>query len=240
MKISLTPKNSVALIFLSFIMQETHELAHTGVGRIVCGCWGKRNFNLWGLCSGCTDEKSLSILATYAGPFYTYLVIWTGYWLLFKSSPKLKSAGFALIVASMPFSRVLTPIFGGGDIIYALNKHWENHTLAWVVGLVIVFTLIVPPVIKLWNVIENKRKTLWFVGLLLVPFLLTGAVVFGILQSVLLENGFLSDYWVLGSPMLVTVWLIFSIIAFTAFSSSILTLLKPGSKDNDQAMSTSP
>lgn len=64
MKISLTLKNSTALLFLCFIMQETHEITHTTVGRIVCGCWGKE---------------------------------------------------------------ILVPIFGGGDEIYALNKHFENQ-----------------------------------------------------------------------------------------------------------------
>ena len=233
MKISLTPKNSIALLILSFIMQETHEIAHTTMGRIICGCWGKRNFNLWGLCSGCSDERPLSILATYAGPFYTFLVIWIGYFLLFKSSPKLKSIGFSLIISSMPFSRILTPIFGGGDEIYALNKHLENHALAWAVGLVIVFTLIIPPVIKVWNTIGNKRKIWWFVGLLLIPFFMTGAVVFGILQSFLLKNGVLADYWILGSPVLVTLWLILSLFVFTVFSSSILTILQPVPGEDD-------
>ena len=233
MKVSLTPKNGTALLFLCFIMQETHELAHTTMGRIICGCWGKRNFNLWGLCSGCSDEKSLSILATYAGPFYTFSIIWIGYFLLFKSSPKLKSIGFALIVSSMPFSRILTPILGGGDEVYALNKLLDNHSLAWAAGLTLVFVLVIPPSVKLWNVIENRRKALWFVGILLVPFFMTGAVVFGLLQSLLLENGIMNDYWILGSPKLVTVWTLSSIIVFTVLSKSISTLLEPALKDYD-------
>ncbi len=239
MKVSLTPKNSIALLSLSFIMQETHEIAHTVVGRIICGCWGKRNFNLWGLCSGCSEVEPLSILATSAGPFYTFSIIWIGYFLLFKSSPKLKSIGFALIIASMPLSRILTPIFGSGDEIYALNKLWNNHTLAWIVGLLFVFALVIPPVVKVWNVIGNKRKILWFIGLLLVPFLMTGAIVFGILQSLLLENGVMNAYWILGSPKLVTVWLTFLIIVFTVFSKSISTLLRhsPENKDNNTTSS---
>ena len=227
MKITLTPKNSVALLFLSFIMQETHEIAHTGTGRIICGCWGRRNFNLWNLCSGCSDETRLSILATYAGPVYSFLVIWLGYFMLSKSTAKLKSIGLALIVSSMPFSRILTPIFGGGDEVYALSSLWNNHTLAWVVAVGIVLALAVPPCVKVWNTIENDHKALWFLGLIFIPFIMTGIVVFGIFQTFLLGNGVLKEYWVLGSPMLVTVWLIFCIAVFVIFGRSLTTLLQP-------------
>lgn len=227
MRISLTPKNSAALLLLSFLMQETHELAHTGVGRIICGCWGRRNFNLWNLCSGCSDENALSILSTYAGPVYSFSVIWAGYFLLAKPTAKLKSIGLALIVSSMPFSRILTPIFGGGDEVYALNTHWNNHTLAWIVAVVIVFSLVIPPCVKVWNTIENKRKTLWFLGLIFVPFLMTGLVVFAILQSLLLGNGVLDEYWILGSPMLVTLWLMVCISGCLIFGRSLTTLLQP-------------
>lgn len=230
MKISLTPKNTTALFFISFIMQETHEIAHTSVGRLICGCWGKRNFNLWTLCKGCSSEKPLSILATYAGPAYSFLVIWIGFYLLMKSSAKLKSIGFALVVSSMPLSRIITPIFGGGDEVYALNSHWNNHTLAWIVTVVIVLILAIPPVVKIWNTIENRRKPLWMAGLILVPFIMTGIVVFGILQTLLLDNGVLNEYWILGSPKLITVWLIFCVLVCAIIGRSLTTLLQPNDK----------
>jgi Na+-transporting NADH:ubiquinone oxidoreductase subunit NqrE len=127
----------------------------------------------------------------------------------------------------MPFSRILTPIFGGGDEVYALNSHWNNHTLAWIVAVVIVLALAVPPVIKVWNIIENRKKIWWLIGLIFVPFLATGIVVFGILQSLLLENGVMNEYWILGSPMLVTVWLMFCIVVCTIFGHSLTALLQP-------------
>ena len=232
MKISLTPRNGIALLFLSFFMQETHELAHTGVGRLICGCWGRRNFNLWGICKGCGDEQPLSILSTYAGPLYSFSIIWVGYYLLSKPSARIKSIGLALIVASMPFSRIITPLFGGGDEVYALNTHLDNHALAWALGLTIVLLLAIPPVVGVWNTIRNRRKALWMTGLLLVPFLMTGAVVFGILQNLLLENGFLSDYWILGSPKLVTAWFFFCVVVLVFTGNSLPTLLQPaGGRD---------
>ena len=227
MKITLTKKNTTALLFLSFVMQETHEIAHTSVGRFICGCWGKRNFNVWTVCKGCSSEQPLSILATVAGPVYSFLVIWTGFYLLTKAPAKLKSIGLAFVVSTMPFSRILTPIFGGGDEVLVLKKLWNNHTLAWIVSVIIVLSLTIPPVIKIWNTIDNRRKPLWMAGLIFVPFLMTGVVVFGIFQTLLLDNGFLKEYWVLGSPMLVTVWLIFCVAVCLIFGRSLTTLLQP-------------
>lgn len=228
MKITLTPKNTIALLFLSFFMQETHELSHTSVGRMVCGCWGKRNFNVWNLCGECRDENPLAILATYAGPTYSFLVIWMGFILLSERfSAKVRSIGFALIVSSMPFSRILTPIFGGGDEVYAFKSHWNNHTLAWIAAVVITLSLAILPCVRLWNAIGNRQRIWWFVGLIFVPFFMTGLVVFGVLQTLLLGNGVLAAYWIMGSPMLITVWLMVCVGVCLISGPSLTTLLQP-------------
>ncbi len=224
MKINLTPKNGIALLFLSFIMQETHELAHTGVGRIICGCWGKRNFNFWGLCKGCEDP--LAILATYAGPLYSFAIIWFGYYFLTKQTSRQKSIGFTLVISTMPISRVITPLFGGGDEVYALNTHFNNHTISWITGLFIVCLAIIPPTIKAYLVIDNTRKILWFVSMLLIPFIMTGLVVFGLLQGLVLSNDILSAYWVLGSPMIITLWFLVCLLVLLFTGGSLKTILK--------------
>jgi hypothetical protein len=227
MRVALTVRNSTALIFLSFLMQETHELAHTSVGRLICGSWGRRDFNVWGLSRDCAHDAPLTVLATFAGPVYSFLVIWLGYYMLTRVSAKTKSVGFALIVSTMPFSRVLTPLFGGGDEIFGLTTLGVGRSLAWASTLVVVFALAVPPVVKIYTLIENRRKVLWIIGLILVPFLLVGAVVFGILQGQILKNGILDDYWIMGSPIIVTVWLSVSAAVFAIFAKHITTLLKP-------------
>lgn len=226
-RISLTWKNVTAVVFLSFIMQETHEIAHTAVGRLVCGCWGGRNFNVWGLCSECAHPE-LSLLSTLAGPIYTFGVIWIGYYLLTRSGMRGKSVGFALIVSSMPFSRVLTPLFGGGDTIYVLTEIGVSHAVAWPLTLLLVSALALLPVAAIYRRIANPRRGAWIAGLLLVPFFLVGLVVFGILQN-LLRAGVLDSYWILGSPVLVTLWLFLSVAVFLAFAPHLLTLLQPAS-----------
>lgn len=226
MRIALTIRNSTALLALSFLMQETHELAHTSVGRLICGCWGKRDFNVWQLCNDCAQEAPLTLLATFAGPVYSFAVIWLGYWMLTGTSVKAKSVGFALVVSSMPFARVLTPLLGGGDEIFALTRLGVSHSVAWAVTLVVVFALAVPPMAKIYALIENRRKPLWILGLLLVPFLAVGAVVFGLLQALVLKNGILDTDWVLGSPVIVTAWLFVSAGLFAVFGKDIVTLLE--------------
>ena len=52
MKIKLTTGFIVAFIALRFVLHEAHELVHTGVGRIICGCWGQRDFNVWDIARG--------------------------------------------------------------------------------------------------------------------------------------------------------------------------------------------
>src|SRR5690606_23929305 len=205
-----------------------HELAHTSVGRMVCGCWGKRNFNVWNLCGECWAENPLAILATYAGPAYSFLMIWSGFILLSdRFSARIRSIGFALIVSSMPFSRIMTPIFGGGDEVYAFNSTWNNHTLSWIAAGVITFSLTIPPCVRLWNTIGSRRRIWWFLGLIFVPFLMTGLVVFGVLQTLLLGNGVLTDYWAMGSPMLITVWLMVCVGVCLILGRSLTTLLQP-------------
>ncbi len=56
---------------------------------------------------------------------------------------------------------------------------------------------------------------------------MTGIVVFGIFQTLLLDNGFLKEYWVLSSPMLVTVWLLFCVAVCLIFGRSLTTILQP-------------
>jgi hypothetical protein len=225
-RIALNARNGMALAALSFLMQETHELAHTSVGRILCGCWGERDFNLWRLCDDCAREAPLTLLATFAGPVYSFSIIWLGYYLLTRVSTRAASIGFALIVGSMPFSRVLTPIFGGGDEIFALTRLGLDHPTAWALALVLVFGLAVPPVARIYGLIENRRKVLWMIGLILAPFLLVGAVVFGLLQGLVLKNGILDEEWIMGSPLIVTLWLFAAMGLFALFGRHTVTFLK--------------
>jgi hypothetical protein len=206
MTLKLTPQFVLTFLALTFVMHEAHELVHTSVGRLICGCWGKRDFNVWDLCGDCSDQKPISVIATFVGPVFTFIMIWIGTFLIGQDKTiKQKAFGFSLIFANMPFARILTACTGGGDEVWGLNKILKNHPLAWTIGLLIILAITIWPLWKSYQVIGNKRKIGWFLLFFLAPLFIDLLLVLGVMNT-LLEKGVLSTYWIVGSPILVTVW----------------------------------
>lgn len=226
MPLKLNAKFIIAFLTLTFVMHEAHEIVHTSIGRLICGCWGERDFNVWGLCGDCSEEKPYSIIATFAGPIFTFGMIWLGAsWLGQNRTNKEKTLGFSLLFANMPFARILTAAFGGGDEVYGLNKILENHQLAWIIGLGLLLLISFYPLYKAYHFIENKYKIGWFLLFLLVPVFIDLLVVLGLMNT-LLQKGILSNYWILGSPVLVTVWTVSVLVIFLVARKGIYTLEK--------------
>lgn len=216
MKLRPTPKFVLAFVALLFGMHEAHEIVHTTVGRIICGCWGLRDFNVWELCTGCSDNNPISVMATFAGPAFSFLIMWVGASLLRSDrTVSQKSIGFSLVFANMPFARILTTTMGGGDEVYGLNVLLNNYSLAWALGLGIVIMLCSIPLYVTYKAIKNERRIGWFLLFLVAPVVIDVVVVLLGLNT-MLQNGILDQYWILGSPMLVTLW------TFLVFASYIL------------------
>jgi len=206
MKLRITLNYVLAFLSLVFVMHEAHEIAHTAVGRMICGCWGQRDFNSWGVCEGCPERQPLAILSTFAGPLFTFTMIWAGVNLIGKNrSDRQKAIGFSLIFANLPFARILTASMGSGDEVWGLNNLLGNKTFAWPLGLMLVSMLSLFPLWKAFKLIENKRKVGWFLLFLILPILVDISVVLGLMNT-LLAKGIFSKYWILGSPKIVTVW----------------------------------
>lgn len=210
MNINLSFKFVIAFLALLFVMHEAHEIVHTTVGWLICGDWGLRDFNVWGLHEGCSESKPISILATFAGPAFSFAMMWWGAFMTNNISIGRKSLGFALIFANMPFARILTASFGSGDEVYALNQVLDNYNLAWFLGLTIVLGLASYPLIKGFKMIKNK-KIGYFLLFLLAPMAIDIVVVLIGLNG-LLNMGILDEYWILGSPKLVSLWTFFVVI----------------------------
>lgn len=114
MKINFTLGTVLAFVGLQFFLVEAYEQAHTGVGRVLCGCWGPRDFNMWELCKICAVGEPWSVLPTFIGPLFTYAVMWVGYILLAPARPVAQqSLGFALVLAPLPAGRMLDIATGG-------------------------------------------------------------------------------------------------------------------------------
>lgn len=204
MKLKLNFKFIIAFMALTFVLGEAHEIVHTTVGRIICGCWGQRDFNNWGICESCTNP--LALWATVAGPVFTFIVIWIGYRIIKKNeSDNSKVLGFSLIFASLPFARILNAMLGIGDEIMVLTNLLNNHTTAWIIGLVGIVLVTFFPLVQAYRIVENKNKIGWFLLFFLVPTVLYILIILGVMNT-LLSNQVLSEYWILGSPKLVSIW----------------------------------
>jgi hypothetical protein len=221
MRIKLTPAFIVSFIALLFVMNEAHEIVHTTVGRLICGCWGQRDFNVWGLCDDCITQHPAALFATFAGPIFTFIMIWVGASYLKQSkSNQQKSFGYALIFANMPFARLFQPLTGGGDEVWALTKLLHNRTLAQVIGFTVILLITAYPLYKAYTLVQNKRRVLWFILFFLTPVLIDEVILLGVMNG-LLQKGLLNTYWILGSPILVTVWTATVLAVFVLMRKSI-------------------
>lgn len=197
----------LAFSALLFVLSEAHELVHTGLGRLLCGCWGPRDFNVWSLCSACaTGHPYTNLAATLAGPVFTFAVGWAGYCLLAPRQPTpRRSLGFALVFATVPFSRIFGAVFvGGNDEVYALSKFLPYHG-AWALGATLVLLATVPPLVRACAALAPRGRVGTFLAFLIVPFPFAVVVLLLVLNP-LLTSGFLATYGILGSPLLITCW----------------------------------
>lgn len=205
MQIRISIRYIVAFLALTFVLHEAHEIVHTSIGRLICGCWGARDFNVWGLCEGCNDAHPLALVATFAGPVFSFIMLWLGaLWLRPKYSDQRRLLGFALLFASMPFARIFTALMGGGDEIWGLSQ-LMNYDIAYYLGLSLISGIIVYPLYKAFLFITNKGRVLWFLLFFIAPTFIDLLVVLGLMNS-LLEHGIGATYWILGSPIIVTAW----------------------------------
>lgn len=206
MKLKLTFKYVLAFLALTFVMHEAHEIVHTSIGRLICGCWGQRDFNVWSLGGDCSTQNPYSVISTFAGPIFTYIMIWIGTYLMNKEKNNhQKALGFTLVFANMPFTRIFGAVTGGGDEVWGLNLVLHNYNLAWLLGVIVILAIIIYPLYRSFKLIENESPIVWFLVFLIIPGNIDTWVILIILNS-LLQKGLLSDYWILGSPVLVTAW----------------------------------
>ncbi len=223
MKIQLSVSYAVTFLLLLIVMLELHEIAHIVVGRLICGCWGERDFNVWDLCQSCPNGESLGWLATLAGPVLSFCLMWFGWYWLSNKDPKLKAIGYALIFANIPFGRITTVMMGGGDEMVVTRDFLggtltRNQMILLCSTVVLVFAI--PPIIKAYREIKNQRAWLHLIGFLTLPlaFILV-YILFGL--NNLLSSGFLAQVWILGTPLLITLHTILAFALLLWFHKSL-------------------
>lgn len=228
MKINLTLSNATAFTALMFLMHELHEIVHTAVGRIICGCWGERNFNSWGLCC----EGPYTIIASIAGPLFTYLMLYVGYSLMsqkYDNMPGKKSLGFALIFANLPFGRIFTALLGSGDELYELKfflGEYLSGNVLWALAIVMVTAILAPALLRAWKSIESSQRRWGFAGFFFLPLVVDILVVI-IGMNQLYKMGVLDQPGIIGSPLIVNLWTLVWIVVLAVSWKQLKTMLVP-------------
>ncbi len=222
MKIKITFKFVIAFLALTFVMSELHEIIHTSVGRLICGCWGVRDFNTWGICESC-QNNDLAWLSTLAGPVFTFIMIWIGStYLKIKNSNHQKSFGIVLLFANLPFARILNPILTCGDEVSLVHQWIDNLNIASLITLILILLITGFPLFKAYKTIQNKPLG-YFLLFLFAPVLIIILTILVVLNTIL-SKGILSETGLLGSPFLVNVWSLFVLIVFIIFRKHIYKL----------------
>lgn len=199
-------KYAAAFLALNGVVSELHEQAHITTGRLISGCYGPRDFNVWEGCA--TGSPALPFAAPLAGPLFSYIVMWLGAWLLLRARTAAgRSAGFSLVFAPLPFARVFTALMGGGDermvLARLLGDAVGSGTLR---GLAIVLALAfcAPPVIVAWRALSNRHRGWYVAGFCVLPLIAIWAYKFKLLNT-LLAHGVLASPVLIGTPALVLV-----------------------------------
>lgn len=198
-KLKLTLKYCIALYCITMLYASLHELVHHFAGFLVCGEWGYKSFNSFE--TACEGE-SISYLATYAGPVFTFIMMYVGMYLLRANKSAFHSQlGFAMIFAQMPVQRMQGPIMGFNDELYATGQLFGYSTVnTWIV-IILVWAICIPPLIQAFKAIQNRHRLLWFLLFaLLLPYILFGPMFF-LLEYLMLEKGVL-DQTVIGIGLL--------------------------------------
>ncbi len=195
-KIKITWKYCLAFYCLIMLYSSLHELIHHFFGYIVCGEWGYKTFNYFSTACEATD---ITYLATYAGPVFSFAMMWIGAYLLNQKNTSIykRQFAFALIFAQMPLQRMVMCFFKMNDEYYASSKLFGQTEMVYWTVIVIVWICCVPPLIKAYKVIQNKNKITWFLFYaFLFPYILWGPVF--VLLEYLLVNKHIMDGTIIG------------------------------------------
>jgi hypothetical protein len=190
----------LAFVLAILVAHEFHELAHTGAGRVACGAWGARDFNVWSLAEGCESR-----LATLAGPVFSWAVMWIGVWFVRAGTEEGRWTGLALIFAPKPLGRLLPALVGGGDEgVLARALVGGPGIAARGVVIVAAALFVLHPLLFAWHALPERRRLGWFLMLFASGILVTGPLLF-VVGNGLLARGVLAGPGLLGAPILVEV-----------------------------------
>ena len=191
-KLKLNFRYCVALYCITMLYASLHELVHHFVARMVCGAWGYKTFNSFE--TACADGDHTSLIATAAGPIFSFLMMYVGWYFLQQGQTSFKKhLGFALIFAQLPAQRMSGPLMGFNDEYYIVRLLDEaSLTNQWLTALAI-SAICIPPLVAAFKAIKNRYRWAWFaLFFLLLPYLLFGPF-FVLLEYLMVGQGILDE-----------------------------------------------
>ncbi|TSD67687.1 hypothetical protein FFF34_009955 [Inquilinus sp. KBS0705] len=230
MKIKLSWRYCLAFMAFVFVFGQLHELTHLSAARVVCGDPGRQvDFNLWTLSENCTIS-SYAYVPTIFGPVFSYVMMWTGFFMLLSNNKQLWPAAFVLILGNLAFARIFTAGMGGGDETTVLKVLLSGQPV-WLIrltGFALVFALASPSLFMVYKRLNNKHKLWLLAGFCVLPLLIMMPYEFMLLGK-LIKTGFMArpgilgvvDFIYLHTSVMAVVVLLFTKTLFQANAKSL-------------------
>ena len=223
MRIKLSVAFIVTFLLLQIVMLELLEMVHIITGYLICGCWGVLDFNSWQLCNECNVNHPLYWMATLAGPVFSIVIMWLRMILLSSINGNRRIMGFLLIFSSIPLGRISEAMQGAGDEM-VVSRHLLqqdfSRTEMILITTILLFSLMVPPLIKAARLLTNKRPWLYLLGFLTLPLIFILLYIL-VGMSLVLNTGFLSTPWIMGTPLLITIHTLLAIFLLWLFRKNL-------------------
>ncbi|MBK6825712.1 MAG: hypothetical protein IPG86_01920 [Chitinophagaceae bacterium] len=210
--IKITWKYCLAFYCLIMLYASLHELVHHFAGAAICGAWGYKTFNYF---STACESNRWAYLATYAGPLFSFIMMWVGAYGLRKknASPLSRQISFALIFAQLPFQRMFFPFFKMNDEFYASKSLFGDTQLMYWSVIIIIWLICLPPLVTAYRSITNKHRLAWFLFYLILFPVIIWVPVFLLLEY-LLVNRHVLDQTFIGIAWLFLVNEIITVIGY--------------------------
>ena len=131
--------------------------------------------------------------------------------------------GFLLIFSSIPLGRISEAMQGAGDEM-VVSRHLLqqdfSRTEMILITTILLFSLMVPPLIKAARLLTNKRPWLYLLGFLTLPLIFILLYIL-VGMSLVLNTGFLSTPWIMGTPLLITIHTLLAIFLLWLFRKNL-------------------
>jgi hypothetical protein len=166
-------RHLLVFYLLLYLVGMAHEAGHLVTGWFACDAFVGVGFNVVQWPAGCPTDSTLAHWAAFAGPAVSYTLMLLGAWL--ATNGRQATLGAALVLANLPFARVFTAAYGGGDEV-GLGRELIGAPAGRWVALAVVLVLSLLPVAIVASRVPALRRPGVLVAWLILPMLADFAI----------------------------------------------------------------